>query len=139
MCWTTCRSMMVRVIAVRDPNFVYSHHECVMTTQFPSSPTVLHGPAPVPVWGRRRGHTQSHINQLAGYVGLYDGPRDLGLDQHHDDMWRNTGGVTQNMVPYGVLRSDFTGVANRPEYFGQYEEESEVSDADNDEDSYQST
>ena len=79
--WSVCRTMLVRIIATREENFVYRHSECVVGQTQGDPLSILHGPVPVPIWSRRRGHTQSHINQVSNYIGLYDGPRDLGLDQ----------------------------------------------------------
>ena len=119
--WERCRSMSVRIIAVRGEKEPRDLEGSIPGVQ---------GSVPVPHWGKRRGHTQGYIDGIIESIAGYDGARDLGLDAHDDDAWAMSGGDDQNRPPSGATRSDMVGLDSSIPYVGQYEETSSESEID---------
>ena len=124
--------MEIRVIAVRDPKASRDLSRCVIGPVDGLEQAVIHGPVPVPSWGKRRGHIQIYIDSWAESVAGFDGPRDLGLDGHDDDAWSITGGFTQNKPPPGVTTAEMTGFlsgARQPDHELLYDYEETSSES----------
>ena len=116
--WAVCRTMSVRIIAVRGDDEVRELDRSVLAE---NPQRLIKGPVPIPQYPKRRGHLQAGIDIAAGFSGEYIGPRDLGLDMHRDWLYGITGGEEQNRAPRNVRASDMFGIASAPHYIGQFE------------------
>ena len=128
--WENCRTMCVRIIAVRDADEPRDLSRSVTGPVQGLEKALIQGSVPVPQYAKRHGHTQEHINRIIESIAGYDGPRDLGLDAHDDQAWACSGGSDQNRPPPGAWSSDMTGCLTGPAYIGQYEETSSESSYD---------
>ena len=131
--WQICRTMEVRVIAVKTLEEVGD----VIPPLLGSYNDVLQGPAPVPNWLRRHGHSQTSINRLHHYASLNPLsslrlPRDLGLDAHHDYLYEETGGLDQNAPPPGFTLADMFGYVAEPAMRSSSSSSSSDSEAEDD-------
>ena len=116
--WAVCRTMSVRIIAVRGDDEVRDLSRSVLAE---NPQRLIKGPVPIPQYSKRRGHLQAGIDVEAGFRGEYVGPRDLGLDMHRDWLFGITGGDEQNRAPRNVRASEMFGIVNAPHYIGQFE------------------
>ena len=126
--WERCRTMSVRIIAVRDINEPRDLARCVTGPINELELGLIQGSVPVPLWGKRHGHTQQHIDRIVESVCGFDGARDLGLDAHNDSAWACTGGPDQNRAPSGVSTDVMVGFRSDDRFVGQFEDTSSESD-----------
>ena len=119
--WAVCRSMSVRIIAVRSDGCPRDLQRSII--QHEPVAKLLKGPVPIPRYPKRRGHTQEGIlyNAAEAGGGVISGPVDLGLDIHRDSAFVRTGGEDQNRAPRSARASDMSGFSTKRLYIGQYE------------------
>lgn len=132
--WENCRTMRVRIIAVREVGNLdmadsRDVNKCVFSAD---NKELIYGHAPVPEWAHRRGYSQASLDKKAGYSGTYTRPRDIGLDSFHDFIWSNSDTNKQNRAPFGIRDVDMTGFFTGPRYIGQYEDTSSESEVEGD-------
>ena len=128
--WEICRTMSVRIIAVKDNSEARDLSKCVVGPVGNLTKGIIYGSLPVPRWGKRHGHSQKYIDSLVDCIAGFDGARDVGLDAHDDAAWESSGGPDQNRPPVGAFSSDMTGFLSGNVYIGQYEEDSSSSSDD---------
>ena len=128
--WEICRTMSVRIIAVKDNSEARDLSKCVVGPVGNLTKGIIYGSLPIPRWGKRHGHSQKYIDSLVDCIAGFDGARDVGLDAHDDAAWESSGGPDQNRPPVGAFSSDMTGFLSGNVYIGQYEEDSSSSSDD---------
>ena len=89
--WEVCRTMEIRVIAAQDEHKARDTTRSVLDTLG----RVFIGPPLAPP-------KYSHTPYTQKYLGLHNNGqnvRDIGIDNYSDEVWKTTGGLTQNMLP----------------------------------------